>query len=69
MKDKIKLPLGTSLLKHDQRMFLRTMFPFLSQEFRLISKEETDSPEVWEELFGELPYVDGYLKAIYFYQN
>jgi len=68
-KQKIKLPLGTSLLKHEQKKYLKNKFPFLKQEFRKLEAKELKSKEVFKELFGEVSFVDGWLKAIYFYQN
>lgn len=68
-KKKIKLPLGTSLLKHEQKQFLKSKFPFLSNQYRPLDKKELNSKETFKELFGDVPYVDGWLLAVYFYQN
>ena len=68
-KQKLKNPCGTSLLKHKKKKYLKNKFPFLKQEFRKLEAKELKSKEVFKELFGEVPFVDGWLKAIYFYQN
>lgn len=68
-KEKINLPLGTSLGKHEQRLFLKSKFHFLSNEYRLIEKKEINSEKVFKELFGDIDFVDGWLQALYFYQN
>lgn len=68
-KAKINLPLGVSLGKHEQKMFLKSKFPFLANEYRVLSKDELNSEETFKELFGDSEFVDGWLQALYFYQN
>lgn len=69
MAKKIKLPLGVSLQSHDQKQYLKSKFPFLKNTYRPLEKKEINSKEVFKEFFGDIEYVDGYLKAIYYYQN
>jgi len=68
-KPKTKLPLGISLGKHEQKLFLKSKFPFLKSDFRALDKKEIKSEKVFKELFGDIDFVDGWLQAVYFYQN
>ena len=66
---KTKVNLGDSFQKETHRIHLKRLFPFLSQEFRQLSKSELNKLEVLHELFGSKETDLEKLKVLFNYQS
>lgn len=65
---KKKVELRTLGKAHTIQHF-KTIIPYLNKEYRPLLKSELKSKEVFTELFGNEPFDENKLKAIYEFQN